>query len=149
MLSAYNELCPSFPPASSSTPKREQAICALFAAGHDTETIRRVFRRAETSDFLSGRSKDAEWDRFDFDWLIEPSHFANVLEGKYDNLSVRKQKRMAEGAALHKRMLEKLREESECEGREMEIESPILREAIQRHSASLYAERNEIKEAGP
>ena len=146
VLSSYNELCPSFPQASALTPKREQAICALFAAGHDIARIRQVFRRAEKSDFLSGRSNDAEWDRFDFDWLLQLAHFVNVLEGKYDNCSVRQQKRMAASDALQAQMREKIAAECAYNGNLTEIESQFYRSAMERH-CQMPAE--EIKEAGP
>jgi len=146
VLSSYNELCPSFPQALALTPKREQAICALFVAGYDIARIRQVFRRAEKSDFLSGRSNDAEWDRFDFDWLLQLPHFVSVLEGKYDNCSVRQQKRMAASDALQAQMREKIAAECADNGNLTGIESQFYRSAMERH-CQMPAE--EIKEAGP
>ena len=144
VLFAYNELCPSFPSALLLTPNRKQLIYALFAAGHDLAEIRQVFERAEQSDFLSGRSKNADWDRFDFDWLLQLSHFVSIREGKYDNLSARKQKRIAENEILQNQMRDQIRAECTGSSDPSEIETPFLRQAMQRHTAN-----DEIQEAGP
>ena len=49
-----------------------------------------VFKNAEESDFLSGRSGD--WNSCNFDWLIKPNNFVKVLEGTYKNSKPKKQK---------------------------------------------------------
>lgn len=144
ILKAYNKRCPSFPKATQLTKERWRAMYNLYAAGYQTSDILHVFDLAEQSDFLSGRSKDAKWDRFDYDWLLQLSHFVNVLEGKYNNISPRKQKRIAENEILQNRMSDQIR--AECTGNcdPNEIETPFFRDAMQRYTAD-----SEIQEAGP
>lgn len=143
ILKAYNKRCPSFPKATQLTKERWGAMYALYAAGYQTSDILHVFDLAEQSDFLSGRSKDAKWDRFDFDWLLQLSHFVSVLEGKYDNRSARKQKRITENKILQTRMSDQIRAECTGSSDPSEIETPFLRQAMQRHTAN-----DEIQEAG-
>ena len=143
ILFAYNKRCPSFPQVTQLTRERWRALYDLYDAGYQTSDILHVFDLAEQSDFLSGRSKDAKWDRFDFDWLLQLSHFVNVLEGKYNNLSTRKQKRIAENEILQNRMSDRIRAECTGSSDPSEIETPFLRQAMQRHTAN-----DEIQEAG-
>ena len=144
ILKAYNKRCPSFPKATQLTEERWRAMYNLYAAGYQASDMLHVFDLAEQSDFLSGRSKDAKWDRFDFDWLLQLSHFVNVLEGKYNNISPRKQKRITENKILQTRMSDQIRAECTGSSDPSEIETPFLRQAMQRHTAN-----DEIQEAGP
>ena len=146
ILSEYNKRCPSWPKATQLTRKRWQAIYALYSAGYQLSDILHVFDLAERSDFLSGRSKDAKWDRFDFDWLLQSAHFVSVMEGKYDNLSVRQQNRMAASDALQAQMREKIAAEYADNGNLTGIESQFYRSAMDRHCQTTD---EEIKEAGP
>ena len=50
---------------------------------YSVDDFETVFRKAESSDFLSGRS--GKWTACSFDWLIKPSNFLKVIEGNYDN----------------------------------------------------------------
>jgi hypothetical protein len=49
----------------------------------DLETFRRLFQKAQESDFLSGRS--GRWTGCNFDWLLKEANMIKVLEGCYDN----------------------------------------------------------------
>lgn len=80
----YNELCPSFPRIRSIEGKRKQAVSGRWNSDPKIETFEELFEKAEASDFLSGRSGDKnKWATFD--WLMTPTYFSKVLEGKYDN----------------------------------------------------------------
>ena len=106
VLDSYNKLCPSFPEAVCLTPKRREAIQALFADGITLPQIQEAFRRAEQSDFLTGRCPGADWNRFDLDWLLNASNIVSLIEGKYDNVSPLKQKRIAQNMARFKSSVE-------------------------------------------
>jgi len=41
------------------------------------------FQKAESSDFLSGRT--GKWSGCSFDWIISFNNFVKLLEGNYDN----------------------------------------------------------------
>ena len=47
------------------------------------EMLEEVFRKAEASDFLTGKSKE-KW-RASFDWILNETNFIKILEGNYDN----------------------------------------------------------------
>ena len=49
------------------------------------QSFAEAVRKAARSDFLCGRN-DRGW-KMDFDWLIKPTNFPKVLEGRYDNPS--------------------------------------------------------------
>lgn len=138
VLAAYNALCPSFPRASSLTPRREMLLHALFCRGYRLPEIRQAFEYAEQSDFLSGRSSEAAWARFDFEWLIEPSNFVNVLEGKFDNIPERKKRKLNENKILQEKMQVYIHRGVAPIKKPNEIENPVLREAMQRHLSSKY-----------
>ena len=80
----YNELCVSLPKAIQLSDKRKKQIKALIK-NFSTEDVGAVFRKTNASDFLSGRN--GKWTACNIDWLINPSNFLKVLEGKYDNRS--------------------------------------------------------------
>lgn len=88
ILAAYNKFCPSLPRALELTEKRRTAIRLrhLKYLKHPTgplEVFDTVFKKAEASDFLSGR--DGKWTSCNFDWLMNVNNMVKVIEGKYDN----------------------------------------------------------------
>ena len=133
VLNLYNKICPSFPPASTITPQRKSLIRALFRAGFDLESFKKVFQLAERSDFLSGRSQNASYDRFDFEWLLELSHFVHILEGKYDNISVAKQKRIDSKCKFFDEMSARSRQNVSATEEEINEFIPEFRNALHRH----------------
>lgn len=78
----YHEICVSFPRVNILSAKRKQAIRARLNT-YTEEQIKEVFTKAEASDFLKGKN-NRNW-RADFDWLMNDTNMAKVLDGKYDN----------------------------------------------------------------
>lgn len=134
VLSAYNELCPSFPKAIGMTPRRREMVQALLDEGISLSQIREAFCRAEQSDFLTGRAKGADWNRFDFDWFLQLSSIVSLLEGKYDNIAAQKQKRIAQDQAIREEHLGRIRKEVEplTEERVSQM-PPFLQDSFERH----------------
>lgn len=82
VVEKFNEICLSLPQVQKLTPARRQAIkgrCSEYSVPEIVD----VFRRAENSDFLSGRN--GNWNGCSFDWLMKPANFIKVLEGNYEN----------------------------------------------------------------
>lgn len=78
----YNEICISFPRIRSLSEQRKKAIKARLRT-HTEEDFRTLFEKAEASDFLKGGNK-RNWSAT-FDWLINDTNMAKVLDGNYDN----------------------------------------------------------------
>ncbi len=83
VMDLYHSLCPSLAKVSKVTEKRKEAVKALL----DTYCIKDVetmFKKAEASDFLTGRIKGSTW-KANFDWLIKKENFIKVIEDAYIN----------------------------------------------------------------
>lgn len=78
----FNDICISFPRVVTLSESRKKAIKARLNT-YTVEQFRQVFTKAEGSDFLKGRN-NRNWSA-KFDWLIQDSNFAKVLDGNYDN----------------------------------------------------------------
>lgn len=83
----YNKFCPSLPTCTRLSEGRIRMIKARLEEYKLTD-FEIVFKNAEASEFLSGRSGD--WGGCNFDWLIRPNNFLKVLEGTYKNVSKKK-----------------------------------------------------------
>lgn len=80
----YNRICKSLPEVRAITDKRKKAIKARWKEnGKSLEFFIDYFQRVEDSNFLSGRS-GKDW-KANFDWIMNPTNMAKVLEGNYDN----------------------------------------------------------------
>jgi len=82
---AFIDLCPSLPAPKESAKwsgSRKRNVRARWKEYPSIEFWEDYFNRVEESEFLSGRV--TRW-RADFDWLMKPSNFEKVLEGKYSN----------------------------------------------------------------
>ncbi len=82
---AFIDLCPSLPAPKESglwSQARKRLIRCRWKEYPSLEFWEDYFNKVESSDFLSGRV--TRW-RADFDWLMKPSNFEKVLEGKYAN----------------------------------------------------------------
>ncbi len=82
---AFIDLCPSLPAPKESAKwsgSRKRNVRARWKEYPAIEFWEDYFNRVEESEFLSGRV--TRW-RADFDWLMKPSNFEKVLEGKYSN----------------------------------------------------------------
>ncbi|MEY8367583.1 hypothetical protein AALA24_02330 [Anaerovoracaceae bacterium 42-11] len=79
---AYNRICHSLPKCTTLSDKRKKALHARLKSGFRPSDFEEVFRKAEESDFLSGRK--GKW-KAGFDWLINENNMIKVREGNYDN----------------------------------------------------------------
>lgn len=147
ILDSYNVLCPSFPQAISMTPERRKVIFSLCEEGFSLTQIQEAFKKAEQSDFLTGRVKGADWNRFDFDWLIKPSSIVNLLEGKYDNISAQAQKRISQNQALIDKAKQNLVDIKPLTAESVSDFDPFLKESLKRHN--VYPVDISDKEASP
>lgn len=89
IINLFNATCKSLPKVKARNKARDKKIKNMFKE-LGLENIGIVFRKAENSPFLSGRS--GAWSNCGFDWLISPSNYIKVLEGNYDNKSAPKEK---------------------------------------------------------
>ena len=78
----YNDTCVSLPRVTKLSEKRKKAIKARLNT-YTLEDIKRVFEKAEQSNFLKG-SNPRNWSA-NFDWLINDNNMAKVLDGNFDN----------------------------------------------------------------
>lgn len=85
----FSKICISYPKIVALNEERKKAIKARLKE-YSLEQIEEVFKKAEKSDFLTGRikSKGERPFKASFDWLMKPSNFIKVLEGNYDNREV-------------------------------------------------------------
>jgi len=82
VVDSFNDICVSLPAVQKITDSRKQAIkgrCNEYSMNEIVD----VFRKAQESDFLSGRS--GAWTGCSFDWLMKPANFIKVSEGNYQN----------------------------------------------------------------
>lgn len=84
ILEKYHSMCPSLPKVAKLTQQRKDAIKARFNEYNGQQTFEEVFKKVETSDFLTGRMEGRDF-KASFDWIIKPSNFIKILEGNYDN----------------------------------------------------------------
>ena len=78
----YNDICKSLPRCTKLSNKRLKALKSRLK-DYSVNDFENIFRKAEASDFLSGRN--GTWNGCSFDWLIIESNMIKVLEGNYDN----------------------------------------------------------------
>jgi hypothetical protein len=94
LIAAYHEALPELPKVVVLTASRKKnassrwkQVCVQDKLDRDAalEWFIWYFKRAGESDFLTGRkvSKDGRVWKADFEWLMNPSNFAKVLEGRY------------------------------------------------------------------
>ena len=80
----YNSICISFNPIKQITDKRKGNMNARYKESKcNIEVFKILFTKMQESNFLKGG-----WDsggKADFDWVMRPTNFVKVLEGKYDN----------------------------------------------------------------
>ena len=78
----YNRICRSYPRITQYSEARKKAVKASLKK-YNLKDFERLFKKAESSDFLKGKIK-CDW-RATFDWLINDTNMAKVLDGNYDN----------------------------------------------------------------
>lgn len=79
----YNSVCGSYPRLAKLSEARKKAIAARFHSGYTLEDFKKMFQKAEESDFLKGKN-DRNWSA-DFDWMIRDANMVKILEGKYND----------------------------------------------------------------
>ena len=92
-LSSFNAICGSLPPERELTEGLSQALEQaerLIAP----QRLEEVFRMAEESDFLSGRS--GVWCRCSLTWILKPDNLRKILSGKYRNRGKPKRRTLVE-----------------------------------------------------
>lgn len=81
VVDAYHSICLDLPKIRTLTKQRRSAMKARLSE-NGMETITEAFRKAQASDFLTGKVNDF---KASFDWIMKPSNFCKILEGNYDN----------------------------------------------------------------
>ena len=79
----YINICVSFPKIMAINGQRKKAVRARWNEHKDIKVFEALFRKAEASSFMKGRN-DRNWTA-DFDWMMRPTNFIKILEGKYDD----------------------------------------------------------------
>lgn len=83
----FHDICTSYPKVIKLSDERKRTIAARYKEyNNDFEVFRKLFIKAETSDFLKGIN-DRKW-KANFDWLINQSNMVKVLEDTYKNKEV-------------------------------------------------------------
>ena len=83
IVDLYHQICTSLPKVVLLNEKRKQLLRARWKEHPDLEFWKELFQRVENSDFLTGRKADF---RADFEWIIRPTNFVKIIEGRYDNV---------------------------------------------------------------
>lgn len=83
IVQAYNDICKSLPSVKVISDKRKKKMRVIYREVRDLDIIIEAFKKAENSDFLSGRN--GKWGGCNFDWLINYNNFIKIIEGTYDN----------------------------------------------------------------
>lgn len=83
IVQAYNDICKSLPSVKVISDKRKKKMRVIYREVGGLDIITEAFKKAENSDFLSGRN--GKWGGCNFDWLINYNNFIKVIEGTYDN----------------------------------------------------------------
>ena len=81
ILNLFNRICCSFGGVKNITKSRAEIISDSLKI-YSLDDFKKVFEKAEQSDFLKGNN-NRNWSA-SFDWLIKEDNMAKVLEGKYD-----------------------------------------------------------------
>ena len=82
ILDLFNRICCSFGGVKNITKSRAEIISDSLKA-YSLDDFKKVFEKAEQSDFLKGNN-NRNWSA-SFDWLIKEYNMAKVLDGKYDS----------------------------------------------------------------
>ena len=82
IIDLFHETCVSFSKITALSEKRKKMINARLNT-YGIEKITEVFNKAESSDFLKGKN-NRDW-KANFDWIMNDTNFAKILDGNYDN----------------------------------------------------------------
>lgn len=92
LVEMYNNICTDLPKVRIVTPKREKTLVARLRE-RSMEDFAELFKKASASEFLCGEN-DRGWTA-NFDWLINETNMAKVLEGNFDNRQGAKKQQIA------------------------------------------------------
>lgn len=87
-VALYKKHCPSFKQIREITEVRKKNILQLLKK-YDWDTIIECFDRAHSSSFMRGENNRG-WKAY-FDFFFKSDNFVNILEGKYDDITSKKQ----------------------------------------------------------
>ena len=88
IVNLFHELCPSYSKIRTISGERKKHTGARYRQyGNDISIFTELFRKAEDSDFLKGKN-DRNW-KADFDWMMNETNMAKILEDKYTNKDTR------------------------------------------------------------
>ena len=82
VIELYHSLCPKMSKVEKLTDQRKGFVHARMSE-FGIEKVTTVLRTAGESDFLNGKN-DRAW-KADFEWIMRPTNFVKILEGKYSN----------------------------------------------------------------
>lgn len=85
LVDLYHEHCPSMSVCQGVKGKREQFAKARLGEHQEEQFWIDFFKKVEASDFLCQRTPDGGLKASDFTWIMRPTNFISILEGKYDN----------------------------------------------------------------
>lgn len=91
IMELYNEICGMKLPKVRKYKKiydKQLKSCRL--RGFSKETFRKLFIEAVSSDFICGEAECCKIPR-NFEWIIDPEHACDILNGKYRNWKKKKQ----------------------------------------------------------
>lgn len=84
IASLFNSVCVSLPAIKTLSEKRKEKIRCRWKEKADLKFWEEIFKKIESSDFLTGRS--GAWHNCGFDWVItNNTNYLKVLEGNYEN----------------------------------------------------------------
>ncbi|MBO5839778.1 MAG: hypothetical protein J6R06_08910, partial [Bacteroidales bacterium] len=89
IINLYHENCPSLPKVTKITDARKKLINARLKE-YTMDDLKKAFKLAEESDFLTGRS--GKWGGANFDWIMNTNNIVKILEGNYTNKNQNKPK---------------------------------------------------------
>ena len=81
VLDLFKKICTDFVPPNKLTEHRKRLI---YQAELDKTDFTELFKRAQASNFLAGRSCKGDY-KLGFDWVLSQKNRAKILEGNYDN----------------------------------------------------------------
>lgn len=90
ILDLYHSICVSLPKVRTLTATRKKHTKARYSENNNNIVVfEELFKRAEQSDFLTGRikSNNPKYGKFkaNYDWLLNETNMAKVLEDRYAN----------------------------------------------------------------
>ena len=87
VIDSFNRVCLDLPKVRDLNDRRKQAIRSAEKKVQDYGGWDKLFESVQQSDFLTGRS--GAW-RCGFDWILKPSNLVKIIEGNYQNKTVRR-----------------------------------------------------------